>query len=783
MLKNVSQLWSVNQLAGGSTATGDMRKTQRVGQREEQPEMIKRGEKNGSRKASQAAPTQCGPIFLSPTVCVSTLLAPMADSSGAKGTRQAQAVVAAALVAEDDVLLLEDAADANVEVPVPPAVLVDAVSATVEGSGVLVFTVLAVLDADGDKLLDSARAEVLVGTGVDVAMNSVVLEDVDTSTLMLTAVADDGVLLLNTYVDRVGVAAPVILEVVNDVNTSVVAALVGGIDVLLLEDAAKANVEVLLPPAVLVNAVSVTVEGSGVLVFTVLAVLDVDGDELLDSTRAEVLVGTGVDVAMNPVVLEDVNASTLMLTAVADDDTLLLNTYVDGEGVAVLVILEVVNDVNTSVVAALVAEDDVLLLEAAADSDVEVLLPPAMLVNAVSADANVEVLVPPAVLVDAVSATVEGSGVLVFTALAVLDVDGDELLDSARAEVLVGTGVDVAMNQVVIDDVDASTLVLTAIADDNVLLDAEVEVLASPTVLEDVAFALEKNSTEPSSPVKLGAGLTSLVAIGVSIDCGGVIGLVESANLVQVSIEVKLDSAWSSTGHGNGEEFTASPLRVIIYPPPHQKRPPILITVDTNATALDIINKAAILFYMSPTCVDAHYVYFDTRNKHTPASTLQEIRMQDYGVIQLLMPLLGGVVTIRERTSPLSTSPTCEERQALLILCPANCGCKNSVPCLAGKSRVVKDYGLRSGNAELISNTCITEGEIVAVFGETTTIWSQDEVREFERVVVKQNAVESDVQKFEIYVSGSNPENQCHLHVVPCEDAELALSMEITSSL
>jgi len=38
-------------------------------------------------------------------------------------------------------------------------------------------------------------------------------------------------------------------------------------------------------------------------------------------------------------------------------------------------------------------------------------------------------------------------------------------------------------------------------------------------------------------------------------------------------------------------------------------------------------------------------------------------------------------------------------------------------------------------------------------------------------------------RKFEFYVSGSNPENQCHLHVVLCEDAELALSMEITSSL
>ena len=102
--------------------------------------------------------------------------------------------------------------------------------------------------------------------------------------------------------------------------------------------------------------------------------------------------------------------------------------------------------------------------------------------------------------------------------------------------------------------------------------------------------------------------------------------------------------------------------------------------------------------------------------------------MQDCGVIQLLMPLLGGVVTIRERTSPLSTSPTCEDRKAQLLLCPANCGYKNSLLRLSEKSRVVKDNGLRSGNAELISNTCITEGKFVAVFGETAIIWSQDKV-------------------------------------------------------
>ena len=170
---------------------------------------------------------------------------------------------------------------------------------------------------------------------------------------------------------------------------------------------------------------------------------------------------------------------------------------------------------------------------------------------------------------------------------------------------------------------------LTVVADINVLLlevvDADVQVLASPAVLEDVAFALERNSNEPSSPVKLGASLASLAPI-------------------------------------------------------HQKRPPILIIANTQTKALDITNKTAILFCMSPTCVDAQYLYFGTRNKHTSASTLQEIRVRDYGVIRLLMLLFGGVVTIRQHTSPLSTSLTCKERQAQLLLCPANCGCKISLP-------------------------------------------------------------------------------------------------------
>jgi len=145
---------------------------------------------------------------------------------------------------------------------------------------------------------------------------------------------------------------------------------------------------------------------------------------------------------------------------------------------------------------------------------------------------------------------------------------------------------------------------------------------------------LGKHLNEPSSPVKLGAGLASLAPIGVSTDYGRVVGPVESATIkVQVSTEVKLDAAWSDTGHSTGEEYMASPLRVIIYPPPHQTRTPILIILETNTTALDITNKAAILFCMSPTCVDAHYLYSGTRNKHTPASTLQEIGVRNYGVI------------------------------------------------------------------------------------------------------------------------------------------------------
>ena len=188
-----------------------------------------------------------------------------------------------------------------------------------------------------------------------------------------------------------------------------------------LEEAADVNVEVLVPPKVLVNAVSVTVEVSGVPEFVSCAapgVLDVEGDELLDPARAEVRVGTSFFVAMIRVLLDHVDASTLVPIAVAKDDALSLKACVNGVRRAVPVIPEMAANVNTSVVASRVAENEVLPLDAV--------------------NADVEGLVPSVVLVNAISATIEGSEGSVFAALAVFEVDGDKLLDSAGTAVLVG---------------------------------------------------------------------------------------------------------------------------------------------------------------------------------------------------------------------------------------------------------------------------------------------------------------------------------------------------------
>jgi len=158
--------------------------------------------------------------------------------------------------------------------------------------------------------------------------------------------ADNDASLLKTF--AVGVRVPGILDVLDHVITWVAAARVEECDVLRLEAAANVNMEVLVPPAALVNANSDTVEGSMVPEFVVpavLVVLVVEGDELLEPARAEVRAGTGG---------------------------------------AVPVIPDMTADVNTSVVASRVAENEVLLLEAAADADMEGLVPFALLVNAAS---------------------------------------------------------------------------------------------------------------------------------------------------------------------------------------------------------------------------------------------------------------------------------------------------------------------------------------------------------------------------------------------------------------
>jgi len=206
---------------------------------------------------------------------------------------------------------------------------VNAESATVEGVVVLELVVPAapvVFDVEGDELLDPARAEVRAGTG--------------------------------------GVV-PVIPEMAADVNTSVVASRVAENEVLLLEAAADADKEGLAPSALLVNAVSATTEGSEGLVSITLVVLEVDGDELLDSAGAVVLVGVGSGVAMNPVGIGRVDTCGRVAAAVAyaDDDAPLLKTLADGVGETVPVILELLDHDNTRVAAARVEESDLLRLE------------------------------------------------------------------------------------------------------------------------------------------------------------------------------------------------------------------------------------------------------------------------------------------------------------------------------------------------------------------------------------------------------------------------------------
>jgi len=105
-----------------------------------------------------------------------------------------------------------------------------------------------------------------------------------------------------------------------------------------------------------------------------------------------------------------------------------------------------------------------------------------------------------------------------------------------------------------------------------------------------------------------------------------------------------------------------------------------------------------------------------------------------------------------DNTSRLPSSLTCEQRQEHWLLCQDKCGCKNSLPNLGGKTRILQDYGLRTGTVDLISNTHIAVGEIAAIFGETSTVWDQDDVDEFDRIATQHNTRDNK-QQFEFYVS------------------------------
>jgi len=104
------------------------------------------------------------------------------------------------------------------------------------------------------------------------------------------------------------------------------------------------------------------------------------------------------------------------------------------------------------------------------------------------------------------------------------------------------------------------------------------------------------------------------------------------------------------------------------------------------------------------------------------------------------------------------------------------------MPNLGGKTRIIQDYGLNSGISDLISNTHIAIGEVAAIFGEMSTVGDQEDVDEFDRIATQHNTT-ANTRQFEFYVNGNIPGNQGHFHIIPKEDAELALSMTISPSL
>ena len=261
--------------------------------------------------------------------------------------------VVAALVAEDDVLIFEAAADADVKVLVFPEVLAGSSHAQIHN-----LRIVPLGSNSKDRTVRLPRSTY------------------QARNLRLTPVDICG--------DGVGGEALLILEEVNVATTSVVKVLITENAMLLLETHVDAEVEVLVPPAMMADAVSTTGQGPAYLVLTKPVVPGVD-DDLCDSTRAKALLDTGVHITMNPAVSDTVDATTIGLTTVVDDNVTLLNTCVVGVRLVVIVILKVVDKANSFVDAALGTESDVPLLEATANADVEVIVPPAVLASTIPA--------------------------------------------------------------------------------------------------------------------------------------------------------------------------------------------------------------------------------------------------------------------------------------------------------------------------------------------------------------------------------------------------------------
>jgi len=183
---------------------------------------------------------------------------------------------------EDNVPLF---APINTEVEVPLSLAVLEAVAPDPSEVALAATINA-----GYKTVGSARAVVLVGTGVYAAMNPAGFDNANTSALAPTAVADYELWPLSTWAGGVGLVVPAIPEMQVDVNTAMVNSTRADApgaedDMTLLGAAADADMNVPVPSAVPTNADSASIECPGALVLTTLAVLGADGDDLVNPLR------------------------------------------------------------------------------------------------------------------------------------------------------------------------------------------------------------------------------------------------------------------------------------------------------------------------------------------------------------------------------------------------------------------------------------------------------------------------------------------------------------------